>query len=224
MPPTETQTINSETGITVDCNFLFSGSSQLSSSSNSSSNSSISNLCKTTINTVNSNTKSTLTTAEFPESTNRMPSTHLLLSSQQPKRPVSYLSQLSGYLSSSSDCLSGDEGYSGSYSDKKILSKQKSNSFEPQNNHQNRQDHQNSHHSESINQNEQVILLNYLLQNQHITQANNIAARESETDSKQEQNILDSQIPCLNIFNSFQVIQIIKIDFSKKNSYYFKQK
>ena len=183
-----------------------SASCQLSSSSNSSSNSSISNLCKTTLNTETSNTNTTtLKTKESSNTTNQMPPAHNLLSSQQPKRPVSYLSQLSGYLSSSSDCLSGDEGYSGSYSDTKNLSQQKLNHCQPQ--HQ----HQNSHHPESISQQEQVILLKYLLQSQHITQLNNIQSTEtaaSATGCGQEEhneNGFGLQISCLNIFNSSQV-------------------
>ncbi len=195
-----------------------SASCQLSSSSNSSSNSSISNLCKATLNTATSNsTKTVLSTAESTNTTNQMHPTSQLLGSQQPKRPVSYLSQLSGYLSSSSDCLSGDEGYFGSYSDTKNLSQQKL--HQPPNPNQQHQQ-QINHQAESISQQEQVILLKYLLQSQHITQLNSIQSAEAACSATgcghaQKDSVDSFEIPCLNIFNSTQV------SFELENSCFF---
>ena len=103
--------------------------------------------------------------------------------------------KLTAHLSSSSasDCLSSDEGYFGSYTDKKNLNKQTlaANSSSVQ-------------QPLAFNQQNQVILLKYLLQNQHMTQLNNLhdssLPESPHTTSSEVSNEVD--IPNLNIFNS----------------------
>lgn len=134
------------------------------------------------------------------------------------KRPISYLAntKLNGHLSSSSDCLSGDEGYFGSYSDTKINLNQLAQSTTEITKQQSIQ-------SSAISQQEQVILLNYLLQNQQ-QQATNSLFTNDVVASDNNNNDIDAlaqvpddkenttdgsesslNIPCLNMFGSAMV-------------------
>lgn len=163
-----------ESCLSVDCNIQSSSSGQLSSSSSSSSNSSLSNICKSK------------EPSEKPELSSKQKQSMDLRARYFTK------GKLSGRHSSSSDCLSSDEGYFGSYSDSKNLN------------------HESKLNSVAGNQQEQVILLKYLLQNQHITQLNNLEAvastDPSQCDETSKQIVLEpSNIPWLNIFNPTQV-------------------
>lgn len=203
-----------ENCLTVDCNFASSVSScQLSSSSCSSSNSSISTMCK------DSTTRHHTGPNQFIRPVKMINKLNELV---HKKRPISYLAntKLNGHLSSSSDCLSGDEGYFGSYSDTKINLNQ----------HQAQATadmaKQQTIPSNAISQQEQVVLLNYLLQNQQNTsnslltnsanefQVSNVVVAsdsnnniETLTQVPDDRDTLDKtessiDIPCLNMFGS----------------------
>lgn len=176
---------NIDSCLTVDCHMASSSSSQLSSSSSSSSNSSLSNICKA------SGQDSTLKSTDPDSKANKNPNDF--------QRSISFLShsKLSGHLSSSSDCLSGDEGYFGSYSDKKNY---------------NHEAAVKQVHPAPFGQQEQVFLLKYLLQNQHMTQMNNVETStpsvniqqtsfESTPAQSNSNEDVVSQMTCLNIFS-----------------------
>lgn len=203
----ETLDVNLDNCLTVDCNIGSLSSCQFSSSSTSSSNSSISNLSKNKSNNTGNNETITQSSSSFKSSELKSPKENLNKKTTfNKKSQISFLDnkKLSGNLSSSSDCLSGDEGYFGSYSDSKNMNQEPKLPM-------------------SFNQPEQVILLKYLLQNQHITQLNNLESAltndsnnniesiKNETEKSQHEvekpNELHDclEIPCLNIFNPVEL-------------------
>ena len=124
------------------------------------------------------------------------------------RRPISYLAstQLNGHLSSSSDCLSGDEGYFGSYTDSRMNAGQTQEVAKKQ-----------SINSAVISQQEQVMLLNYLLQSQQQVGSNetlvagdtnnNIEAvvRDPGKSDVSEGMEASISIPCLSMFGTAKV-------------------
>ncbi len=122
------------------------------------------------------------------------------------RRPISYLAstQLNGHLSSSSDCLSGDEGYFGSYTDSRMNAGQTQEVAKKQ-----------SINSAVISQQEQVMLLNYLLQSQQQVGSNetlvagdtnnNIEVRGPSKSDVSEGMDASISIPCLSMFGTAKV-------------------